>query len=65
MTSEEERALRIARPNVGIWLDKLRRSGHVFFVRQFRLGAKPKAAGYRIIVDGAVSIGTRGWGTAT
>jgi len=51
MTSEEERALRVARPNVGIWLDKLRRSGHVVFVRQFQLGAKPKA-GYRIIVDG-------------
>jgi hypothetical protein len=29
----------------------LRRSGHVVFVRQFQLGAKPKA-GYRIIVDG-------------
>ena len=51
MTSEGERALRVARPNVGIWLDKLRRSGHVVFVRQFQLGAKPKA-GYRIIVDG-------------
>ena len=51
MTSEEERALRVARPNVGIWLDKLRRSGHVVFVRQFQLGAKPKT-GYRIIVDG-------------
>ena len=51
MTSDEERAPRVARTNVGIWLDKLRRSGHVVFVRQFQLGAKPKA-GYRIIVDG-------------
>jgi hypothetical protein len=51
MTSEEGRALRVARPNVGIWLDKLRRSGHVVFVRQFQLGAKPKD-GYRIVVDG-------------
>jgi len=51
MTSEEERALKVARPNVGVWVDKLRRSGHLVFVRQFQLGSKPKA-GYRIIVDG-------------
>jgi len=51
MTSEEERALRVARPNVGIWLDKLRRSGHVVSVRQYRLGGKPNA-GYRINIDG-------------
>jgi hypothetical protein len=43
LTSEEEPALRVARPNVGICLDKLRPSGHVVFVRQFQLGAKPKA----------------------
>jgi hypothetical protein len=51
MTSEEERALRVARPNVGIWLDKLRCSGHVVSVRQYRLGGKPNV-GYRINVDG-------------
>ena len=51
MTSEGERALRVARPNVGIWLDKLRRSGHVVCVLQFQQGAKPNA-GYRISVDG-------------
>ena len=51
MTNEDERALSIARPNVGIWLDKLRRSGHVVSVRQYRLGGRPNA-GYRINVDG-------------
>jgi hypothetical protein len=51
MTNEDERALSIARPNVGMWLDKLRRAGHVVLVRQYRLGGRPNA-GYRINVDG-------------
>jgi hypothetical protein len=51
MTNADEDALRAARPNVGMWLDKLRRAGHVVFVRQFQQGAKPNA-GYRISVDG-------------
>jgi hypothetical protein len=34
-----------------VWLDKLRRAGHVVFVHQFQQGAKPNA-GYRISVDG-------------
>jgi hypothetical protein len=51
MTNADENALRAARPNVGVWLDKLRRAGHVVFVRQFEQGAKPNA-GYRISVDG-------------
>jgi hypothetical protein len=51
MTNADENALRAARPNVGVWLDKLRRAGHVVFVRQFQQGAKPNA-GYRINVDG-------------
>ena len=51
MTNADENALRAARPNVGVWLDKLRRADHVVFVRQFQQGAKPNA-GYRISVDG-------------
>jgi hypothetical protein len=51
MTNEDERALSIARPNVGMWLDKLRRAGHVIFVRQFQLGSRPNA-GFRITIDG-------------
>ena len=51
MTSEDELALRVARPKVGTWLDKLRLAGHVVFVRQFQQGPKPNA-GYRISVDG-------------
>jgi len=51
MTSEDELALRVARPKVGAWLDKLRLAGHVVFVRQFQQGPKPNA-GYRISVDG-------------
>jgi hypothetical protein len=51
MTNEDERALSIARPNVGMWLDKLRRAGHVVLVRQYRVGGRPNA-GYRINVDG-------------
>jgi hypothetical protein len=51
MTNEDERALSIARPNVGMWLDKLRRAGHVVLVRQYRLGGRPNG-GYRINVDG-------------
>src|SRR6516225_5034224 len=51
MTNEDERALSIARPNVGTWLDKLRGAGHVVLVRQYRLGGRPNA-GYRINVDG-------------
>jgi hypothetical protein len=51
MTSEDEHALRLARPKVGAWLDKLRLAGHVVFVRQFQQGVKPNA-GYRISVDG-------------
>ena len=43
MTSEDELALRVARPKVGAWLDKLRLAGHVVFVRQFQQGAKPNA----------------------
>jgi hypothetical protein len=50
MRSEDERALRVARPKVGVWLDKLRRAGHVVFVHQFQQGAKRN--GYRISVDG-------------
>ena len=59
MMSEEERALRVARPNVGVWLDKLRRSGHVVLVRQFQLGTKK--AGYRMIVDGQTMTLWRMW----
>jgi hypothetical protein len=51
MTNADEDALRTARPNVGVWLDKLRRAGHIVFVRQFQQGAKPNA-GYRISIDG-------------
>ena len=51
MTNEDERAPSIARPNVGMWFDKLRRAGHVVLVRQYRLGGRPNA-GYRINVDG-------------
>jgi hypothetical protein len=51
MMNEDERALNIARPNVGMWLDRLRRAGHVVLVRQYRLGGRPNA-GYRINVDG-------------
>jgi hypothetical protein len=51
MTNEDERALSIARPNVGMWLDILRRAGHVVLVRQYRLGGRPNG-GYRINVDG-------------
>ena len=51
MMNEDERALSIARPNVGTWLDKLRGAGHVVLVRQYRLGGRPNA-GYRINVDG-------------
>jgi hypothetical protein len=49
VTSEDERALRVARPKVGVWLDKLRLAGHVVVVRQFQQGPN---AGYRISVDG-------------
>jgi hypothetical protein len=38
-------------PECRVWVDKLRRAGHVVFVRQFQQGAKPNA-GYRISVDG-------------
>jgi len=41
MTNEDERALSIARPNVGMWLDKLRRAGHVVLVHQYRLWEEP------------------------
>ena len=51
MTNADENALRVARPNVGVWLDKLRRAGHVVFVRKIPCGAKPNA-GFRIDVDG-------------
>jgi hypothetical protein len=50
MTHADEDALRATRANVGVWLDKLRRAGHVVFVRRFQQGAKK--AGYRISVDG-------------
>jgi hypothetical protein len=50
MTNADEDALRAARPGVATWIDKLRRAGHVVFVRKIRRGAKP--AGFRIDVDG-------------
>jgi hypothetical protein len=50
MTNADEDALRAARPNVAAWLDKLRRAGHVVFVRKIRRGAKQAA--FRIDVDG-------------
>ena len=60
MTNEDERALSVARPNVGMWLDKLRRAGHVVLVRQYRLGGRPNA-GYRINVDGQKMTVWRMW----
>ena len=59
MTNADENALRAARPNVGVWLDKLRRSGHVVLVRQFQLGTKK--AEYRMIVDGQTMTLWRMW----
>ena len=46
-------ALRAARPRVAAWIDKLRHSGHVIFVRKYKAarGAKPNE-GFRIDVDG-------------
>ena len=51
MTNADEDALRAARPSVAAWVDKLRRAGHVVFVRKIPCGAKPNA-GFRIDVDG-------------
>ena len=52
MTNADEDALRVARPNVAVWIDKLRHAGHVICVRK-RRGANPNA-GFRIEVDGRV-----------
>jgi hypothetical protein len=48
----DEDALRVVRPNVTVWIDKLRHAGHVICVRK-RRGANPNA-GFRIEVDGRV-----------
>jgi hypothetical protein len=50
MTNTDEDALSTARPHVAVWIDKLRRAGHVVFVRKVQSGAKPNA-GFRIDVD--------------
>ena len=50
MKNADEDALRVARPNVAVWIDKLRHAGHVICVRK-RRGANPNA-GFRIEVDG-------------
>jgi hypothetical protein len=51
ITNADEDALRAARPRVAVWVDKLRRAGHVVFVRKVPRGAKPNE-GFRIDVDG-------------
>ena len=42
MKNADEDALRVARPNVAVWIDKLRDAGHVVYVRK-RRGANPNA----------------------
>ena len=53
ITNADEDALRAARPRVAAWVDKLRRAGHVVFVRKKRMasGTRPNEW-FRIDVDG-------------
>ena len=51
MASSDEDTLKATRPQVAVWVDKLRHAGHVVFVRKMRSGAK-RNAGFRIEVDG-------------
>lgn len=53
MMNADEDALSAARPRVAVWIDRLRRTGHVVCVRKHNMGsgAKPNA-GFRIDVDG-------------
>jgi hypothetical protein len=59
MTNSDEEALRATRPRVAEWIDKLRHSGHVVFVRRMRHGAKN--TGFRVSVDGQTMTLWRMW----
>ena len=70
MASSDEDTLKATRPQVAVWVDKLRHAGHVVFVRKIRSGAKRECGvsdrgrrpGDDHLADlGSVSVGRRGW----
>ena len=70
MASSDEDTLKATRPQVAVWVDKLRHAGHVVFVRKMRSGAKRECGvsdrGRRPGDDHladlcSVSVGRRGW----